>query len=192
LFAVIVLGSIICEDLYKQGTCPLNEDATACSFGLTLSTIALLACIAFLIIDARFDSFSNVKTRKRAVVVDLAFSGFWAALWFLGFCYMANEWRKTSDDLENRAEAGNVRLALIFSFLSILSWAMICLLNFLRYRQGVSTIFSSSYDEHEPNFEYEGIHANNAHSDDYPNQNSNYSNINNNNYNNGGYQQSNY
>ena len=34
-----------------------------------------IICLFFLLVDAKFDSFSNVKTRKRAVIVDLAISG---------------------------------------------------------------------------------------------------------------------
>jgi hypothetical protein len=71
---VIVFGCIASEDNYKDGKCPMNESG-ACGFGISIGVFAFLACIAFLIIDARFDSFSNVKTRKRAVIADMAVSG---------------------------------------------------------------------------------------------------------------------
>jgi hypothetical protein len=60
---------------------------------------------------------------------------------------LANSWRKTSDELSAKAETHKIQSAIAFSFFSIITWAMICLLNFLRYRQGVSTTFSSSYDD---------------------------------------------
>lgn len=74
-------------------------------------------------------------------------AGVWAVVWFFCFCYLANSWRKTSDELSDQAEGHKIRTAIAFSFFSIITWAMIGLLNFLRYRQGVSTTFSSSYDD---------------------------------------------
>ena len=75
VLAIVVFSCIASEDLYKQGQCPLNEDSTACGFGILIGVTAFLLCLFFLLVDAKFDSFSNVKTRKRAVIVDLAISG---------------------------------------------------------------------------------------------------------------------
>lgn len=77
VFATIVFTCIATEENYKQGKCPLNDDPHACGFGITIAVIAFILCIVFLIIDARFDSFSNVKTRKRAVIVDMVISGYY-------------------------------------------------------------------------------------------------------------------
>lgn len=184
LFAVIVFGCIASEDLYGEGKCPLDEDGHACGFGITIGVIAFLVCVVFLLIDARFDSFSNVKTRKRAVIVDMAFSGIWSLVWFITFCYLANSWRNTSDEISSKAEAHKIRTAIAFSFFSIITWAMICLLNFLRYRQGVSTTFSSSYDE-------QNLESNDPNSADQYRQ-APFSNNINNGSNSGGYQQPNF
>ena len=75
MLAIVVFSCIASLDLYKQGQCPLNEDSTACGFGIFIGVTAFLICLFFLLVDAKFDSFSNVKTRKRAVIVDLAISG---------------------------------------------------------------------------------------------------------------------
>lgn len=75
-----------------------------------------------MILDARFESFSSVKIRKRTVVFDMIFSGVWALVWFITFCYMANAWRKTDDELESRTEAHLIRFALAFAFFSIITW----------------------------------------------------------------------
>ena len=61
---------------------------------------------------------------------------------------------------------------------------MICLLNFLRYRQGVSTTFSSSYDE-------QNLESNDPNSADQYRQ-APFSNNINNGSNSGGYQQPNF
>ena len=75
IFALIVFGSIASEDLYKQDQCPLNGDPHACGFGIAVGVLAFLICLLFLIVDARFDSFSNVQTRKKTVIADTAISG---------------------------------------------------------------------------------------------------------------------
>ena len=151
MLAIVVFSCIASEDLYKQGQCPLNEDSTACGFGITIGVTAFLICLFFLLVDAKFDSFSNVKTRKRAVIVDLAISGnfwkrpfyiihflnslnsislpfkfiaVWTLLWFVCFCYIANSWRKTDEDVRAKAEVNTIQTAIAFSFFSIITWVI--------------------------------------------------------------------
>lgn len=71
---MIVFASISTEASYKQGTCPMNNDGTACGYGILIGVIGFLGCIAFLILDARFENFSSIKIRKRVVVADMVFS----------------------------------------------------------------------------------------------------------------------
>lgn len=72
--------------------------------------------------------------------------GFMSFMWFITFCYLANEWRKTA--LEN-VGVHKVQASIAFAFFSIITWAMMCLLNYLRYRQGISPAFTSAgYEEH--------------------------------------------
>ncbi|RNA36286.1 synaptogyrin-2-like [Brachionus plicatilis] len=147
LFSLIVFSSIATEASYKQGTCAMNNDGTACGYGILVGVIGFLSCIVFLILDARFENLSSIKIRKRVVVADMIFSFVWSVVWFLIFCYNANEWRKTSAELEAKSEAYLIRLSLAFTFFSIITWSMIGLLNFLRYRQGVSDIFDNGYED---------------------------------------------
>lgn len=125
MFAIIVFGSIASEEMYSNGTCPLDNDSAACGFGIAIGVIAFLDCLAFLAVDAKFDSLSSVKVRRRLVVGDMIFSGAWAVIWFLTFCYLTNEWRQTSEEVEEQASAHLVRLAIAFSFFSIFTWVRI-------------------------------------------------------------------
>ncbi|CAF0796319.1 unnamed protein product [Brachionus calyciflorus] len=147
LFSLIVSLCISTEDSYEKGTCPFNNDPTACGYGILVGVIAFIACIIFLILDARFENFSSIKIRRRVVVADMVFSAAWAFVWFIIFCYMANEWRKAPIEIEQGAESNLVRTALAFSFFSIITWSMIALLNLLRYRQGVSNVFDNEYED---------------------------------------------
>lgn len=50
-------------------------------------------------------------------------TGFWTFLWFVGFCFLANQWSHTSPKelpLEQASDAA--RAAIAFSFFSILTW----------------------------------------------------------------------
>lgn len=147
MFSIIVFASISSEDSYANGKCPMDNDPGACGLGVTFGVISFLTLVVFLVVDARFDSFSSVKIRRRFVVADMAISGAIGVLQFIVFCYLANAWRTTSDETVEKSEAGLIRLALAFSFFSILVWDMLCLLNFLRYRQGVSNIFNENYED---------------------------------------------
>jgi hypothetical protein len=100
----------------------MDNDSSACGVGITIGVIAFLACIAFLVIDARFDSFSSVKIRRRCVVVDLVFSAVWAFMWFVCFFYLASAWHSTTDEAEELANGHLIRTSIAFSFFSIITW----------------------------------------------------------------------
>lgn len=153
VFAFFVFGSIITVNDQDMGRCPINGDPGACTYGTTIGVLAFLICVFFLVIDARFDNFSNINTRKRAVVIDMGLSGVFAFIWFVTFCYLTDAWRKTDDSVKAIVGVSYINTAIAFSFFSIITWGFICLLNFLRYRQGISTIFSGEYEEQfaEPN-----------------------------------------
>lgn len=49
-------------------------------------------------------------------------AGLWSFLWFVGFCFLTNQWQRTAPG-PGTAQAGDAARAVItFSFFSILSW----------------------------------------------------------------------
>lgn len=98
----MVFGSIVNECyVNKDGRdpelhCIFNENESACSYGIAIGIIAFFGCIFFLVVDLQFQQISSVKDRKRAVLLDLGFSGTTLALlmdtvchghcWFHGVC----------------------------------------------------------------------------------------------------------
>jgi len=55
----------------------------------------------------------------------LGVSGLWCFLWFIGFCYMTNQWAKTPAITKSHIFAtarNDVQAALAFSFFSTISW----------------------------------------------------------------------
>lgn len=75
----MVFGSIVNECyVNSQGPellCIFNENESACSYGIAVGVIAFFGCIFFFVVDLYFQQISSVKDRKRAVLLDLGFSG---------------------------------------------------------------------------------------------------------------------
>ena len=48
---------------------------------------------------------------------------FWSFMWFVGFCFLANQWQVTNHDDNPLREGGDAaRAAITFSFFSIFTW----------------------------------------------------------------------
>lgn len=94
-------------------------------------------------LEARFEQISSIKIRRRAVIGDLAFTGLWTFLWFITFCYLVDQWSKTTEE-DNAGGYGttNAQAAAAFSFFSIIVWAGLGYFGYLRYRQGAANAFA--------------------------------------------------
>lgn len=80
MFSIAVFGPIVNEGYVNNDSgpelrCVFNGNAGACRFGVALGLGAFLACAAFLLLDVRFQQISSVRDRRRAVLLDLGFSG---------------------------------------------------------------------------------------------------------------------
>lgn len=77
---------------------------------------------------------------------DLGFSALWTIMFFFGFCYISSQWSK-SEDPPNNIGSTNITVAIIFSFLSIFTWAGCTYFAYLRFKAGVTEIpFQSTYE----------------------------------------------
>lgn len=79
IFSMVVFASIINEGYVNMGSerlhCVFNKNADACNYGITIGIVAFLACVFFLALDVYFPQISSVKDRKRAVLLEMVFSG---------------------------------------------------------------------------------------------------------------------
>lgn len=114
-----------------------------CNYGVGIGVIAFLASMGFLAGEYFFEQMSSVKTRKHYVMADLGFSGAWAFLYFVGFCYLSNQWSKSADPAYG---ASNINASIAFAFFSIFTWAGCAWFAFQRFKAGVDPTFSSTYD----------------------------------------------
>ncbi|NWZ45526.1 SNG3 protein, partial [Brachypodius atriceps] len=128
IFSIVVFGSIVNECYVNKDSqnpellCIFNENESACSYGIAVGVIAFFGCIFFFVVDLYFQQISSVKDRKRAVLLDLGFSGFLAFLWFVAFCFLANQWQRTTLTRGFAQGADAARAAITFSFFSIIIW----------------------------------------------------------------------
>uniref|UniRef100_A0A3Q2NRB6 Synaptogyrin 3b n=1 Tax=Fundulus heteroclitus TaxID=8078 RepID=A0A3Q2NRB6_FUNHE len=132
VFSIVVFSCIVNEGYINIGSerllCVFNKNSDACNFGMTIGVACFLGSICFLILDVYFPSMSNLNDRKRAVLFDLIFSGVASFLWFVGFCFLANQWQATSPDELPLAQGSDAARAIIaFCFFSVLSWVFSCL-----------------------------------------------------------------
>uniref|UniRef100_A0A1A8F1Y7 Synaptogyrin 3b n=1 Tax=Nothobranchius korthausae TaxID=1143690 RepID=A0A1A8F1Y7_9TELE len=133
VFSIVVFSCIVNEGYINIGSerllCVFNNNADACNYGITVGVACFLCSICFLIVDVYFPSMSNIRDRKRAVLLDLIFSGLASFLWFVGFCFLANQWQATSSDELPLAQGSDAaRATITFSFFSILTWVCSCIL----------------------------------------------------------------
>ncbi|XP_042294194.1 synaptogyrin-3 isoform X2 [Sceloporus undulatus] len=162
IFAIVVFGSIINEGYVNTDKSPMlrciyNANESACNYGITIGLIAFLACSLFLVVDLYFQQISSVKDRKRVVLVDLGFSGFWSFLWFVSFCFLANQWQRTAPSREASHGGDAARAAIAFSFFSILSWVALTVKALQRYKMGTDmSLFATDQFPPDPNAGYPG------------------------------------
>lgn len=150
IFAIIVFGCISSQGYYyvpllKKDVCLYNRDNNACNYGTGIGVIAFLASILFIVGEFMFEQMSSVKTRKHYVLADLGFSGFWAFLYFVGFCYLTSAWSNTIS-VPPGSNVNNVQAAIAFSFFSIFTWAGCAWFAYKRFRQGTDQAFAPSYE----------------------------------------------
>ncbi|CAI5792398.1 synaptogyrinsynaptogyrin-3 [Podarcis lilfordi] len=162
VFSIVVFGSIINEGYVNDGSSPVlrcvyNNNDDACNYGIAIGLIAFFACSFFLVVDLYFQQISSVKDRKRVVLFDLGFSGFWSFLWFVSFCFLANQWQRTPSSKEAHYAGDAARAAIAFSFFSIISWVALALKALQRYRLGTDmSLFATDQFPTDPSAAYPG------------------------------------
>ncbi|KAF7689783.1 synaptogyrin-3b [Silurus meridionalis] len=164
IFSMVVFGSIVNEGYVNRGSerlhCVFNKNEDACNYGIIVGVLAFLACLGFLALDIYFPQISSVKERRRAVLLEMAFSGLWSFLWFVGFCFLANQWSRTSPKvlpLEQASDAA--RAAIAFSFFSILTWAALTVVAVQKFLLGTDmTLFTSTEVPKQPYPSNDAIH----------------------------------
>lgn len=86
IFSLVVFASIVNEGYVNMGSerlhCIFNKNTDACNYGVFVGLVGLLACSFFFLLDYKFSSISSVKDRKKAVMLEIGFSGEDADMWW--------------------------------------------------------------------------------------------------------------
>ncbi|XP_060882829.1 synaptogyrin-1a isoform X2 [Labrus mixtus] len=141
LFSIVILGCIANEGYVNRPEeveefCIFNRNQNVCNFSVATGTLCFLCCSAFLALDLYFPQISSVKDRKKAVMADIGVSAVWSLVWFLGFCFLANQWQVSKEEdnpLNEGADAA--RAAIVFCFFSVFSWGGLTLLSMERLKR---------------------------------------------------------
>ncbi|XP_059413791.1 synaptogyrin-1-like isoform X1 [Carassius carassius] len=159
IFSIVIFGCIANEGYVNRPDeveehCIFNRNQNACNYAVGMGTLAFLCCAAFMALDVYFPQISSVKDRKKAVLADIGISAFWSFVWFVGFCFLANQWQVAKPE-DNPLKAGGdaARAAITFAFFSIFTWAGQAFFAFQRYKLGASSsLFSQDYTDpsHDP------------------------------------------
>ncbi|XP_077195577.1 synaptogyrin-1 isoform X2 [Paroedura picta] len=155
LFSIVVFGSIVNEGYLNhqdesEEFCIFNRNQEACGYGITVGVLAFLSCLLYLALDVYFPQISSVKDRKKVVLSDIGVSGLWAFLWFVSFCFLADQWRVSKPE-DNPMNEGTdaARAAIAFSFFSIFTWSTLTVLAHRRlgeitFQEEYHTLFPAS------------------------------------------------
>ncbi|XP_018516926.1 synaptogyrin-1a isoform X2 [Lates calcarifer] len=152
LFSIVILGCVANEGYVNRPEeveeyCIFNRNQNACNYAVAMGTLCFLCSAAFLVLDVYFPQISGVKDRKKAVMADIGVSALWSLVWFVGFCFLANQWQVSKEEdnpLNEGADAA--RAAIVFSFFSVFTWAIQCLLGVHRFKLGADSVtFNQDY-----------------------------------------------
>ncbi|XP_074513188.1 synaptogyrin-1-like isoform X2 [Sebastes fasciatus] len=141
LFSIVILGCVANEGYVNrpeevEESCIFNRNQHACNYAVAMGTLCFLCSTGFLALDVYFPQITGVKDRKKAVMADIAVSGFWCVVWFVGFCFLANQWQVSEEEdnpLNEGADAA--RATIVFSFFSVFTWGGLTLLSSERLKR---------------------------------------------------------
>ncbi|XP_069021285.1 synaptogyrin-1a isoform X3 [Embiotoca jacksoni] len=141
LFSIVILGCVTNEGYVNRPEeveefCIFNRNQNACNYAVAMGTLCFLCSTAFLALDVYFPQISGVKDRKKAVMADIGVSALWSLVWFVGFCFLANQWQVSKEEDNPLNEGGDAaRAAIVFSFFSIFTWGGLTLLSVERLKR---------------------------------------------------------
>ncbi|XP_045845085.1 synaptogyrin-4 isoform X2 [Meles meles] len=147
VFSLIVFSSLL-TDGYQNETesstlhCVLNSNNVACSFAVGAGLLAFLSCLTFLALDAHESRSGNTRFKTAFQLLDFILAG----IWFVGFCFLANQWQRSSPKglLLGRSSA---KAAITFAFFSVLIWIFQAYLALQDLRNDTPVPYKRSLDE---------------------------------------------
>uniref|UniRef100_A0A452GIV3 MARVEL domain-containing protein n=1 Tax=Gopherus agassizii TaxID=38772 RepID=A0A452GIV3_9SAUR len=144
LFSLIIFASLVTDGYQNVTTssqlrCVLNDNWVACSYAITAGVLAFLQSFLFLALDtngkgnthlellhapltAPFPPHHNSPPHLFALPIILlpVFPVIWSCIWFVGFCFLANQWNRSAHHYLLGSSSASASIA--FAFFSIPCW----------------------------------------------------------------------
>uniref|UniRef100_A0A674JTZ3 MARVEL domain-containing protein n=1 Tax=Terrapene triunguis TaxID=2587831 RepID=A0A674JTZ3_9SAUR len=92
----------------------------ACGYAITAGVLAFLQSFLFLAFDAYDNIIISHKVKSVILSLDLTFSIIWSCIWFVGFCFLANQWNRSAHHY--LLGSSSARASIAFAFFSIPCW----------------------------------------------------------------------
>ncbi|XP_031819316.1 synaptogyrin-4 isoform X1 [Sarcophilus harrisii] len=151
VFSLIVFATLLTDGYQNLATspqlhCVLNDNAVACSFAVVAGLLAFLGCLLFLTLDTLVARISSTRLKTTVLLLDFSISVIWVGVWFVGFCFLANQWQRSPP---HRYLLGNssAKAAIAFSFFSIPVWMALAYLALQDLRSDPPVPYKRSLDE---------------------------------------------
>ncbi|XP_020859318.1 synaptogyrin-4 [Phascolarctos cinereus] len=151
VFSLIVFATLL-TDGYQNLTsssqlhCVLNDNRVACSFAVVTGLLAFLGCLLFLTLDSLAARITSTRLKTTVLLLDFSLSVIWVGVWFVGFCFLANQWQRSPP---HHYLLGNssAKAAIAFSFFSIPVWMALAYLALQDLRSDSPVPYKRSLDE---------------------------------------------
>eukprot|EP00054_Salpingoeca_dolichothecata_P011190 m.62207 g.62207 ORF g.62207 m.62207 type:complete len:197 (-) comp19345_c0_seq1:304-894(-) len=123
LCAIIVFGALAANGS-SRGHSVYNDKDEPLHFAIGVGVSAFLVALGLLIARGVTELHPpSAPHHKKVVITGLALSAFWAFLWFVAFCWLANQWSKTKGKGDfNKKYVNAAQSAIAFSFFSVIFW----------------------------------------------------------------------
>ncbi|XP_037372784.1 synaptogyrin-4 isoform X2 [Talpa occidentalis] len=151
VFSLVVFSSLLTDGYQNKADssklhCVLNSHTPACSFAVGAGLLAFLTSLLFLLLDAQEARIANTRFKTAFQLLDFILAVLWTGIWFVGFCFMANQWQH-SPPKEFLLGSSSARAAIAFAFFSILVWIFQAYLAFQDLRNDTPVPYKRSLDE---------------------------------------------
>ncbi|XP_039102951.1 synaptogyrin-4 [Hyaena hyaena] len=151
VFSLIVFSSLL-TDGYQNKTessrlhCVFNSNSVACSFAVGAGLLAFVTCLAFLALDTHESRLGSPRFKTAFQLLDCIVAVLWTGVWFVGFCFLANQWQHSPPD-GFLLGISSAKAALTFTFFSVLGWMLQAYLALQDLRNDSPVPYKRSLDE---------------------------------------------
>ncbi|XP_007506849.1 synaptogyrin-4 isoform X1 [Monodelphis domestica] len=151
MFSLIVFATLLTDGYQNlpsssQLHCVLNDNGVACSFAVAAGLLAFLLCLLFITLDALASRITSTRIKTTVLLLDFSLSVIWVGVWFVGFCFLANQWQH-SPPRHYLLGSNSAKTAIAFSFFSIPTWMALAFLALRDLRSDSPIPYKRSLDE---------------------------------------------